>query len=77
MTCVAASGIHPLRFTWTQDGRKLANSAVKYAKVLLDNISTLTIEAVAAEDIGNYTCTVTNDVGTDSTSATLIVEGEA
>ncbi|XP_070397520.1 leucine-rich repeats and immunoglobulin-like domains protein 1 [Dermacentor albipictus] len=74
VTCVAALGRKPLRFDWQHDGRVLASNARKHSRVVVDNIVTLTIERVTAEDVGNYTCTVTNGFGSDSATAALIVE---
>ncbi|XP_049514067.1 titin-like [Dermacentor silvarum] len=66
VTCVAALGRKPFRFDWEHDGRVLANGARKHSRVVVDNIVTMTIERVTAEDVGNYTCTVTNEFGSDS-----------
>ncbi|XP_075730630.1 neural cell adhesion molecule 1-like [Rhipicephalus microplus] len=76
VACVVTRGSKPLSIVWTQDGRPVSNGDRKFAKTVLDNFVTLTIRRVTAEDVGNYTCTVTNDFGTDSAAATLLVEGE-
>ncbi|KAG0444842.1 hypothetical protein HPB47_013323 [Ixodes persulcatus] len=76
VTCSATRGDGPFRFTWTQDGRPIVNTASKYARTVVDDIATMTIEKVSAEDVGNYTCTVSNGAGRDSASASLMVEGE-
>ncbi|KAK8765882.1 hypothetical protein V5799_007340 [Amblyomma americanum] len=75
VTCVVTRGSRPFKIVWTQDGRLLLNDERKFAKTVLDNIVTLTIRRVAAEDVGNYSCAVANDFGSDTASATLIVEG--
>ncbi|KAK8780167.1 hypothetical protein V5799_018495 [Amblyomma americanum] len=74
VTCVVVTGRKPFDFVWRQDGKVLANAKTKYSRVVVDNIVTMTIERVTAEDVGNYTCTVTNDFGSDSATAALIVE---
>ncbi|KAK8765881.1 hypothetical protein V5799_007339 [Amblyomma americanum] len=74
VTCVVVTGRKPFDFVWRQDGKVLANTKTKYSRVVVDNIVTMTIERVTAEDVGNYTCTVTNDFGSDSATAALIVE---
>ncbi|KAH6921920.1 hypothetical protein HPB50_006465 [Hyalomma asiaticum] len=66
VTCVVTRGSRPLHIVWTQDGRVVSNSERKFATAVLDNIVTLTIRGVSAQDVGNYTCTATNDFGTDS-----------
>ncbi|KAH9364296.1 hypothetical protein HPB48_008466 [Haemaphysalis longicornis] len=57
------------------DGKTLANSKRKYSRVVVDNVVTMTIEQVTAQDVGNYTCAVRNDFGSDTATAALIVEG--
>ncbi|KAG0436162.1 hypothetical protein HPB47_018104, partial [Ixodes persulcatus] len=74
VTCVAARGSGPFQFTWTQDGRPITNTASKYARTVVDDIATMTIEKVSVEDVGNYTCTVSNGAGRDGASASLMVE---
>ncbi|EEC17786.1 titin, putative [Ixodes scapularis] len=76
LTCVAARGSGPFQFTWTQDGKPIINTASKYARTVVDDIATMTIEKVSAEDVGNYTCTVSNGAGRDTASASLMVEVE-
>ncbi|KAH7958038.1 hypothetical protein HPB51_027975 [Rhipicephalus microplus] len=75
VTCVAALGRKPFRFAWTRDGQFLANTERKYSRTVLDNVVMLTIQRVTADDVGNYTCTVSNGFGSDSATAPLIVEG--
>ncbi|XP_049276092.1 titin-like [Rhipicephalus sanguineus] len=74
VTCVAALGRKPFRFAWMQDGQFLVNNERKYFRTVVDNVVMLTIERVTADDVGNYTCTVTNGFGSDSATAPLIVE---
>lgn len=76
VTCVAAVGRKPFDFVWMHDGKTLANSKRKYSRVVVDNIVTMTIEQVTAQDVGNYTCAVRNDFGSDIATAALIVEGK-
>ncbi|XP_049514068.1 Down syndrome cell adhesion molecule-like protein 1 homolog [Dermacentor silvarum] len=75
VTCVAALGKKPFRFAWKQDGEVLENTKRKHSRAVVDNVVMMTIERVTAEDVGNYTCTVNNGFGSDSTTAALIVEG--
>ncbi|KAH9364291.1 hypothetical protein HPB48_008471 [Haemaphysalis longicornis] len=73
LTCAVTRGTEPFHFRWTQDGEPVANTVNKYATSVTENIATMTIEKVAAEDVGNYTCTVTNEVGRDAVTAALVV----
>ncbi|XP_075526206.1 SPEG neighbor protein-like [Dermacentor variabilis] len=75
VTCAAAFGRKPFQFVWTKDGRPMVSSKTKYSRVIVDNVAVMTIERVGAEDVGNYTCTVSNDFGSDSATAPLLVDG--
>ncbi|KAG0439399.1 hypothetical protein HPB47_016663, partial [Ixodes persulcatus] len=75
VTCVVSDGLGPFRFLWTKDGKAIENSAGKQVQILTESIAAMTIESVAADDLGNYTCTVYNDAGSSSYSATLAAEG--
>ncbi|KAH9364301.1 hypothetical protein HPB48_008461 [Haemaphysalis longicornis] len=75
VTCAVARGTQPLKISWTHGGKPLVNTDHKYATALTSNIVTMTIEQLSAEDIGNYTCTATNEAGIDSVTAALLVEG--
>ncbi|KAH7981147.1 hypothetical protein HPB49_022044 [Dermacentor silvarum] len=57
---------NPFASTGNTTAGFLANGARKHSRVVVDNIVTMTIERVTAEDVGNYTCTVTNEFGSDS-----------
>ncbi|KAH7958040.1 hypothetical protein HPB51_027977 [Rhipicephalus microplus] len=72
--CVVSSGAGPFQYAWTHGGTALTGSSRKHVKVLAENVEALTIEAVGAEDFGNYTCTVSNSVGSATYAAALYVE---
>ncbi|XP_075526205.1 cell adhesion molecule Dscam2-like [Dermacentor variabilis] len=74
LTCAVTRGTAPFDIRWTHEGRPVTNTKNKYAAPLTGSIATLTIERVAAEDVGNYTCSASNDVGRDTVTATLMVE---
>ncbi|KAH9364292.1 hypothetical protein HPB48_008470 [Haemaphysalis longicornis] len=65
LTCAVTRGTGPYEIRWTHEGIPVGNTNSKYATPVTGNIATLTIEKVSAEDVGNYTCIVTNDVGRD------------
>ncbi|CAN7943610.1 unnamed protein product, partial [Ixodes hexagonus] len=73
VNCGTVGGDGPFKFRWVQDGRELQMTSSKYAKTVSETFATLVIEAVGAEDVGNYTCTVSNAVGEDSFTAPLTV----
>lgn len=64
----------PIRFEWGFNNESIS---------VLDNIkidgtrrsSTLTIEAVEADNVGAYHCTATNKGGKETSSSELIVKG--
>ncbi|KAH7975126.1 hypothetical protein HPB49_024198 [Dermacentor silvarum] len=72
--CAVLEGSEPLTFVWTKDGRELANGGRLHIKQLSETGSSLTIATVGAEDIGNYTCTVSNVAGSDSATSQLLVK---
>lgn len=75
VTCVAQTGTGPLHFLWKHNGETIANKPSRYAKTLTENISTMTVENLSAGDLGNYTCVVSNSVGSDSFTAPLVIQG--
>ncbi|KAH9364295.1 hypothetical protein HPB48_008467 [Haemaphysalis longicornis] len=77
VACVAVGGLAPFRFEWSHNDRPIINTATRHVVEVTASISALTLERVAAEDLGNYTCTVTNAHGRDSYSAALVVEGDS
>lgn len=70
----SANGDMPIRFEWGFNNESIS---------VLDNIkidgtrrsSTLTIEAVVADNVGAYHCTATNKGGKETSSSELIVKG--
>lgn len=76
VTCVAQSGASPLDFQWWHNGRAIVDTSSRYSKKLAERVSTMSIEKLSAEDLGNYTCVVSNSAGQDTFTAPLLVEGE-
>ncbi|KAL3203346.1 hypothetical protein MRX96_041928 [Rhipicephalus microplus] len=75
LTCAVTRGTGPFDIRWTHDGKPIGGAKkTKYATAVTESITTMTIEKVEPRDVGNYTCTVTNDVGRDAVTATLLVE---
>ncbi|KAL3196676.1 hypothetical protein MRX96_045141 [Rhipicephalus microplus] len=69
--CTTTEGDRPLTFRWLKNGRRLEEKD----GTVTDNVdfSVLKIESLDVESSGNYTCVVTNLVGSTSRSATLTV----
>ncbi|KAH6921921.1 hypothetical protein HPB50_006466 [Hyalomma asiaticum] len=77
VTCAVALGRKPFQFAWTKDGKPMVSSETKHTRIVVGNVALMTIQRVGAEDMGNYTCTVSNDFGSDSATARLIVDDVA
>ncbi|XP_064487528.1 cell adhesion molecule Dscam2-like [Ornithodoros turicata] len=72
IVCAVTAGDRPLTFTWLKDGRALeTDSKIKVSEAPVT--STMTIESLSMSHSGNYTCVVTNSVGTASYAASLTV----
>ncbi|KAF3815626.1 hypothetical protein GH733_016518 [Mirounga leonina] len=57
--------------TWTKDGAPLESTSRLLISSTLKNFQLLTILVVTAEDLGVYTCSVSNPLGTVATTAVL------
>lgn len=62
--------------TWTKDGATLESTSRILISSTLKNFQLLTILVVKAEDLGVYTCSVSNTLGTVATTAVLRKAGE-
>ncbi|KAL4143242.1 hypothetical protein QTP88_005598 [Uroleucon formosanum] len=74
--CSASSGDTPMHFSWTVDGRRLADAAngdrLKVQR--LDELtSLLSLTRASPENAGNYSCVARNEAGSASRTATLKV----
>lgn len=61
---------------WFRNGMPLHPSSRVKAKVSDDGLATLTIDDLGPEDAGEITCQVVNNLGKESCSAPLTVDGE-
>ncbi|XP_040831038.1 obscurin-like [Ochotona curzoniae] len=61
----------PAQATWTKDGDPLESSGRLLISSTLKDFHLLTILVVTVEDLGVYTCCVSNSLGTAATTATL------
>lgn len=73
MICSASSGTSPFEIEWYKNGHKLVN--FKSLRIdTLNEYSVLLIDPLVLDDNGNYTCTMSNNHGSDSYTVSLIVE---
>ncbi|XP_044938536.1 hemicentin-2 isoform X2 [Mustela putorius furo] len=63
----SASGYPPPHISWSREGHALQEDS----RIRVDAQGTLTIQDVAPEDAGNYSCLAVNEVGTDEETVTL------
>ncbi|XP_071034291.1 cell adhesion molecule Dscam1 [Parasteatoda tepidariorum] len=68
--CVASSGDQPIDFEWLKDG-----VVVNFGKIeqLDESTSSLTLQPLKLDDIGNYTCKASNSIGSDYVTAPLFI----
>ncbi|KAJ0177118.1 hypothetical protein K1T71_007127 [Dendrolimus kikuchii] len=72
-TCSLVSGDKPIQFTWHKDNLPIP-SILKVEQKNMDFFSILIIQELSSVHTGEYTCRATNDFGTISHSASLIVK---
>lgn len=74
--CTLRRGDLPVTFRWYFNGREIEGE--KLGKVASYDVrsSVYLMDKLRAENVGNYTCTVTNAAGTDTAAGQLLVEGE-
>ena len=72
-----SQGSPPDTFTWRKDGdptvlQSTSITAVTYNDTSAVFLATYSIDSVTASDSGTYTCTVTNPIGSDSATITVV-----
>lgn len=73
--CFVLSSTGPFKFQWSKDGKNISNMAE--VKVNNNNeYSVIIIDPVKLTSEGNYTCTVSNHVGSSSYTASFLVAGK-
>ena len=66
----------PDTFTWRKDGSPILQStttAVDYTSTNAVFRTDYSIDSVTTSDSGTYTCTITNPIGSDSATITVVV----
>lgn len=71
--CTVVGGDQPFDIRWLKDGIPVTERG-KYQK-LDDSTVILSLRKLQLEDMGNYTCQVSNSAGTTSYTALLKVKG--
>lgn len=66
-------GDPPLTFRWLHNGRDVTQS--KHRVTTLGSSSHLSIGKIETEDVGNYTCIVSNSMGSNEVTANIVIEG--
>ncbi|RWS27846.1 Down syndrome cell adhesion molecule-like protein Dscam2, partial [Leptotrombidium deliense] len=71
--CTVSSGDLPILIQWFKDNIPLSNHKGILVNVVADYSSTLLFESLTLDHKGNYTCIATNDAGTVSHTASMII----
>ena len=74
LTCNVAKGSKPLRFQWFKNGVELSNTGRSTIENK-DIFSFFTLRNIDSNDVGNYSCVVTNKFGFDKLWIQLTVTG--
>lgn len=73
LLCTVKRGDPPLNFRWLHNGRDVTQS--KHRVTTLGSSSHLSIGKIETEDVGNYTCIVSNSMGSNEVTANIVIEG--
>ena len=76
LSCTSRSS-PPDTFTWRKDNgptvlQSTSITAVDYTSTSAEFRANYSIDSVTTSDSGTYTCTVTNPIGSDSTTITVV-----
>ena len=72
LTCEAdANPVKPSMVSWQRIGYDLSSSRVTATST--DSTATLVVENVVKDDTGEFTCEVTNGIGTKATAAAHLI----
>lgn len=77
IVCSVTSGDLPITFTWRKDGKPLPHDPDIREQQLVEMVSTLRINNLAAKHSGHYTCIATNPASSANFTAELVVRGNA
>lgn len=69
------TGTSPFEITWYKDAKEIKSSA-KHSFSQISGALGLEVHKCGAVDVGEYQCTVANEVGSCTSKATLKLKGE-
>lgn len=78
ISCQIVEGDLPVMFTWTKDGDGAIGNGLGTGTVTRNHdeySSSLVIDRITAEHVGNYTCIATNAAGEEKFTVPLTVNG--
>ena len=76
ITCTVQEGSPPLFFEWSRNGQTLKNNPdANYKIENYEMFSTFTIKSIGVRDAANYSCIVSNAMGSDRQLVLLTVKG--
>ena len=76
VTCLVTDGQPPFKFTWLKDGQELSESNSVVIRLFDDYTSILALTNLGPDSNGNYTCKVSNVVGTTQYSDVLLMKSK-
>lgn len=75
LLCSIQEGSKPLSFKWYKNNHLLTSKQSNYRIESIKDDSLLVIDELTIDDTGNYSCSVSNNYGTDIQFTYLIVKG--
>jgi len=77
VTCTVSAGDHPLELSWWFNDERINPDSADLSIMTGKRSTTLTIESVAGNHSGNYTCMARNAAGHAEVTTQLFVNGSS
>ncbi|GFS39582.1 titin [Trichonephila inaurata madagascariensis] len=75
LSCIVKRGSSPIQIDWQHNAKKI--SSLQKRKIInYESSSHLSIGKIQPDDVGNYTCVAKNNIGQDSNTVILMIEGD-
>ncbi|PRD37680.1 UNVERIFIED_CONTAM: Titin [Trichonephila clavipes] len=75
LSCIVKRGSSPIEIDWQHNAKKI--SSLQKRKIInYESSSHLSIGKIQPDDVGNYTCVAKNNIGQDSNTVILMIEGD-